>query len=107
MRNPIQAARDEDHIAKYGHQALYSRHTCRLCGLDWHCRLNSCRLEQEDVLCRSCEVESFLDLVTTIGTEVTGFLKVFEGESPWSASLKAKLQGLIDDALRITLMEKI
>lgn len=104
--------RNADHIAKYGHKALYSRHTCRNCGLDWTCRLGSCRLGQEGVLCRSCEVEAVLDLVCQVLPEAVAFLKVqVEGESVLSASLKLalepKLKGILDDAVRIALMERV
>lgn len=107
-----QKERDSDHRERYGHQALYSHHTCRECGLEWHCRQPSCKLEREGVLCRQCEIEALLDYVVLVGKEIDQYMKITpEGESIWGASLRlglqAKLKGLTDDAIRVMLMEKI
>jgi len=106
----MKPAEAQAHIEKHGHAALYSRHTCRECHLDWTCRLQTCRLEQEDVLCRSCEVESLLSDVLNI-TDALMPLLDYEKESVWTGSLKLalrpKIKALRDDAKRICKMEKI
>ena len=106
----MKPAESETHIEKHGHQALYSRHTCRECGLDWTCRLQTCRLKQEGVLCRACEVENLLSDVLNIADALMPLLE-YDKESVWTGSLKLalrpKVKALRDDAKRITKMERI
>jgi len=107
----MKPAESQTYIGKHGHAALYSRHTCRECGLDWTCRLQTCRLEQEDVLCRSCEVESLLSDVLNLADSLIPLLRYQIGASVWSESLRIalapKVKALRDDAMRICKMEKI
>jgi hypothetical protein len=108
----MKPAEAQTHIEKHGHAALYSRHTCRECKLDWTCRLQTCRLEQEDVLCRACEVESLLSDVLNITDALAPILALEPViDSVWSQSLKLalapKIKALRADAMRICKMEKI
>lgn len=89
----------EQHIAKFGHAAIYSKHDCPQCGLTWTCRKNYCKRAQESN-CKACETATLLEEVQSHGKAILNFLRDVD-----ERRLSRIVDGLIESARTIQEME--
>lgn len=96
------AAWAEQHIAKFGHQAIYGKHDCPQCGLTWTCRKNYCKRSQESN-CKACETATLLEEVQLYGKQIRQFLRLHDSSD--ARQLAGIVDGIIESARTIQEME--
>lgn len=92
----------EQHIEKFGHASIFSRHECPLCGLDWTCRKQYCKRPQ-DSHCKACETATLLEEIQRHGKDLHRFLFdpcTADAQTPYDLQRqnkeRARLCGLVD-----------